>query len=224
MIRNWRQHFGIPELPFVFVQLQPCGIPPPMRYAQAQSLQLPAVGMATCIDLGDPDPTNRNGLCHSRYKTECGRRLALEVNRLLPSAGEDVAPVPVSRGPVVTKVSMTPDRSSRSKYSILLALENAQGIHWAGTKQCTICCGTVAYPMQVQVSSGAWKVVSAKDVRFGNGSMVVSGRWAPGWGPFAPLALRYNWEDFPQCSLFNAAGLPAPPFNLTVPPLKPGAK
>ena len=164
MITNWRLHFATLELPFVFVQLQPCGIPPSMRYAQAQSLKLPAVGMATCIDLGDPDPTNKNGLCHSRYKTECGRRLALEVNRLLPPAALGVAapPLPVSRGPVVTKVSMTPDKTSRSKYSILLEVENGEGMHWAGTQQCTICCGTVAYPMEVQVSSGAWKYINPK--------------------------------------------------------------
>jgi sialate O-acetylesterase len=34
MIADWRRHFATPELPFVFVQLQPCGIPPSMRYAQ----------------------------------------------------------------------------------------------------------------------------------------------------------------------------------------------
>jgi|EP01047_Picozoa_sp_COSAG01_P062372 hypothetical protein len=92
-------------------------------------------------------------------------------------------------------------------------------MHWQGTQQCTICCGTVAYPMEVRVSSGAWKYVNPKDVRFlssGSGAMLISGRWAPGWGPFAPTGLRYNYEDFPQCSIFNSAGLPAPPFNVTV--------
>ena len=42
MIADWRQTFaahGSPsDVPFVFVQLQPCGIPPAMRYAQAQAL------------------------------------------------------------------------------------------------------------------------------------------------------------------------------------------
>jgi len=218
MISDWRNHFGIPHLPFVFVQLQPCGIPPSMRYAQALSLKLPATGMATCTDLGDPDPTNRNGLCHSRYKTECGRRLALEVNRLLPKV--DNVSIPVSRGATVIGVSMAPDKSSRSQYSILLTVENGDGMHWQGTQQCTICCGTLAYPMQVLVSSGSWKYVNPKDVKVINSTtLLVSGRWAPGWGPFAPLVLRYNWEDFPQCSLFNSAGLPAPPFNVSIPPL-----
>ena len=42
MIRLWRgaaEAFGgNKDIPYVFVQLQPCGIPPEMRYAQAQSL------------------------------------------------------------------------------------------------------------------------------------------------------------------------------------------
>lgn len=38
----------------------------------------------------------------------------------------------------------------------------------------------------------------------------------PGWGPFQPLVLLYAWEDFPQCALYNSAGLPAPPFKVTV--------
>ena len=32
------------------------------------------------------------------------------------------------------------------------------------------------------------------------------------WGP------RYAWEDFPECALYNAAGLPMPPFNVTLSP------
>ena len=217
MIADWRAKFSAPLLPFVFVQLQPCGIPPDMRYAQATALSLPAVGMASCYDLGDPDPTNLHGLCHSRYKLQCGARLALELQRLLPSFAE-VAPN-VTRGPVVTNVSLVADPHSRSRVSIEVGLANAEGLHWDGVKQCSICCGTVAYPMQVRVSSGTWKYVNPGDVdlAFSPHSMKVSGRWFPGWGPFHPVAIRYAWQDFPQCALYNAQGLPAPPFNITIP-------
>ena len=111
MVQDWRRLFGLPRLPYVFVQLQPCGIPPDQRYAQASTLfTLPSVGMAACYDLGDPDPTNKNGLCHSRYKTECGRRLALEVRRLLDGAPKDWN----------VTARLVPDKSSRSKFSILV--------------------------------------------------------------------------------------------------------
>ena len=43
-------------LPFVFVQLQPCGIPPAQRYAQAAALELSGVAMATAVDLQDAGP------------------------------------------------------------------------------------------------------------------------------------------------------------------------
>ena len=109
MISDWRRGFAQygadPFMPFVFVQLQPCGIPPSMRYAQALSITahsgVPNVDMAACFDLGDPDPKNAMGLCHSRYKTECGRRLALEVHRLLPPP----APLSAAAAAVVATVN-----------------------------------------------------------------------------------------------------------------------
>ena len=75
--------------------------------------------------------------------------------------------------------------------------------------------------MRILVSSGSWKYVNPKDVKFFNGSMLVSGRWAPGWGPFRPVTLRYAWEDMPQCAVYSADGLPLPPFNVSIPPLPP---
>ena len=64
--------------------------------------------MASCYDLGDPDPLNAMGLCHSRYKMECGRRLALALMSLLPpNLGKEmaepavVAPAPVPPGPAI---------------------------------------------------------------------------------------------------------------------------
>eukprot|EP01052_Picozoa_sp_SAG31_P004019 SAG31_NODE_161_length_21899_cov_16.832844_19_plen_894_part_00 len=219
MVSDWRLTFGLPALPYVFVQLQPCNIPPDQRYAQAATLELPATGMASCFDLGDPDVTNRNGLCHSRYKTECGRRLALEVVRLLKKRPKDFS----------VTATLVPDHTSRSKVSIeLKSVHLGAGAHFNGTKQCSMCCGTEASRlatgsptntqgvMKVLVSSGTWKYVNAKDVRFLNGSLIVSGRWAPGWGVFAPLAVRYAWEDMPQCAIYNAEGLPLPPFNVTI--------
>eukprot|EP01045_Picozoa_sp_COSAG04_P038363 COSAG04_NODE_10246_length_793_cov_0.819885_2_plen_88_part_00 len=64
--------------------------------------------MASCFDLGDPDPLNAMGLCHSRYKMECGRRLALALMSLLPpNLGKEmaepavVASAPVPPGPTI---------------------------------------------------------------------------------------------------------------------------
>ena len=36
--------------------------------------------------------------------------------------------------------------------------------------------------------------------------------------PFAPVAVRYAWVDFPECVLFSPShNQPVPPFNFTVP-------
>ena len=35
--------------------------------------------------------------------------------------------------------------------------------------------------------------------------------------PYNPAQeLRYAWEDFPECAIFTAAGLPLPPFNVSL--------
>ena len=53
MITAWRRNFAYAAMPFVFVQLAPCGVPPSFRHAQMSALQLPAVAMAVAFDLGD---------------------------------------------------------------------------------------------------------------------------------------------------------------------------
>jgi len=211
MIRQWREEFGLGELPFVFVQLQPCGIPPDMRYAQAEALGLGATGMAACFDLGDPDPANPHGLCHSRYKPQCGRRLALQLRALWGMATVDE----VVTGPTVLNASY----DGRSSGDVTVTMRDGDGLHWNGTRQCTACCGTTGYPMQLLMSSGTWRYIEAKNVALSDGKVTLSGaRWAPHWGPFSPVRLRYAWEDFPQCALYNSDGLPAPPFNISIRP------
>ena len=35
--------------------------------------------------------------------------------------------------------------------------------------------------------------------------------------PYCPgKELRYAWEDFPECAIYNTDGLPLPPFNVTL--------
>jgi sialate O-acetylesterase len=79
LIRSWRDAFGQGDLPFYFVQLANFGEGPSangrdwplLREAQANTLELPATGMAVTADLGSADNI------HPRTKQEVGRRLAL---------------------------------------------------------------------------------------------------------------------------------------------------
>jgi sialate O-acetylesterase len=79
MIGEWREGFGQAELPFYWVQLAAYVDPknpadntwPFLREAQAQTLSLPATGMAVAMDIGDAKTI------HPHDKQEVGRRLAL---------------------------------------------------------------------------------------------------------------------------------------------------
>jgi hypothetical protein len=37
------------------------------------------------------------------------------------------------------------------------------------------------------------------------------------WGETPPAVLRYAWADYPVMKLYNAHGMPAPPFVLSLP-------
>ena len=80
MIRDWRNRWGQGEFPFLFVQLanfrQAKDMPgdsdwAELREAQDMTLDLPATGMASAIDIGEA------GDIHPRNKQDVGLRLAL---------------------------------------------------------------------------------------------------------------------------------------------------
>jgi sialate O-acetylesterase len=78
MITDWRADFGQGDFPFYWVQLPNYNGSEALwtkwanlREAQAQTLTLPATGMAVTIDIGEPQNL------HPRNKQEVGRRLAL---------------------------------------------------------------------------------------------------------------------------------------------------
>lgn len=79
MIAQWRRDWARGDFPFLFVQLANYGLPSDatketyafLREAQAQTLALPATGMAVTIDIGDPENI------HPGNKQEVGRRLSL---------------------------------------------------------------------------------------------------------------------------------------------------
>merc|ERR1712113_740908 len=74
-------------------------------------------------------------------------------------------------------------------------------------------------------SSGTWTYISASAVNFpdqnttGTQIIIPGSRWVDKSGKhiFQPLELRYAWEDFPECAIYNSDGLPMPPFNITIP-------
>lgn len=90
MITDWRDKWGQGDFPFLFVQLanfQP-RLPEPadsdwaeLREAQSMALDLPSVGQASAIDIGEAADI------HPKNKQEVGRRLALNALRIAYGTG-----------------------------------------------------------------------------------------------------------------------------------------
>lgn len=124
LIADWRRRWKEPELPFLLVQL--AGYAPahvrdwqtldpnrPSRLAltrdiQQRMMELPRVGVATAVDIGEADNI------HPPEKREVGRRLALEALRMV--YGRAV----VSRGPLFRS-------ASREGNSLRIRFDNAKG-------------------------------------------------------------------------------------------------
>ena len=78
LIKGWRKEFGVPDAPFLFVQLAPFnyggnreGALQGLWIAQQEALKIPHTGMAVTLDIGNPADI------HPKNKSEVGRRLAL---------------------------------------------------------------------------------------------------------------------------------------------------
>jgi sialate O-acetylesterase len=187
MIKDWRQHWGQGDFPFLFVQLAPFegGQPnnPPvwaeLREAQFLALQLPKTGMAVITDVGD-----RTDI-HPRKKQPVGERLALAARAI--AYGDQI---PYS-GPVYSSMSV------QGAKVVLRFADAAGGLEVRGGKLTGF---TIAGADQ--------KFVPADAEIVGPDTIVVSAS-----GVAQPEAVRFGWANFPELNLWNKAGLPATPFR-----------
>jgi sialate O-acetylesterase len=223
MITDWRRHFSPPQhqqqeqqqedlVSFVYVQLAAwtwnddrSATWPYLRAAQDVALQLPKVGMATAIDLGDPK--SPQGSIHSRLKQPIGQRLALTLRAI---HYQDVQHN--YRGPVVTSVQIV-----NGTNLVRLGFEpgTAIGLHLHGTTECSGCCSDES-PFKALGPDGLWQAAHIASIE--DETMTLSSAETP------VLGIRLAWQDYPQCGLYNggvvggggpedASCLPAAPFQ-----------
>lgn len=189
LIRDWRQQFNQPELPFLYVQLPNLGKPDRLpvesdwamlRDAQRRALELPNTGMAVTCDIGE-----WNDL-HPLNKKEVGRRLALEAERV---AYHDSSVV--SSGPLYKSMEI-------SGNSIILTFSSV------GSGLFT---NSLLESFQIAGADGIF--VWANAVTLSENKVRV---WSDDVGN--PQTVRYAWADNPSCAnLKNKEGLPASPFT-----------
>jgi sialate O-acetylesterase len=188
MITAWRDAWGDPEMPFLFVQLAnfgPLAAEPgesdwaELREAQAMTLRLPKTAMAVTIDIGEADDI------HPRNKKDVGRRLALQA--LHTVYGRDVG----ASGPTFAAATRE---------------GTAMRVRFTGTGDGLITeDGALPRGFAVAGADGTWHWAEA---RIDGDTVVVSSPDVP-----EPVAVRYAWANNPPNTLRNRAGLPAAPFS-----------
>jgi len=189
LIQGWRQQFGAPDAPFLYVQLAPFNYGGPREgalqalwVAQQHALKIPRTGMAVTMDIGDPADI------HPRNKSEVGRRLALWA--LADTYGK---PGIVKSGPLFEKFEPAGD-SIRVRFSHApsgLATRDGQP------------------PSHFEVAGPDWDFkpataeISASEPVVTLRSDVVK----------APVMVRFAWHQNAEPNLMNREGLPAAAFH-----------
>lgn len=226
-IRDWRaklNHAG-GDLPYFFVELAPyphqIGL---LRQAQHSGLLLDGVRSVSAIDQGD-----EKGDLHCPRKREIGRRLSLEIGDVV--YGQRWAEYGVT-GPVVRKVRFAlyadKERTVRRlrtpiRLQTTILFDNAMGLHTHGTAGCEEafwvdpdrrCCRQS--PFEIGTVDGEWHQSEPNLLILGD--KVTFDTKLPAGA--VPVDVRYAFDGFPQCVVFNGAGgpddaggLPAAPFR-----------
>ncbi len=200
LITDWREKWGQGDFPFLFVQLASCGAPaktpseggsPFVREGQLKALTLPATGMASAVDIGDP------WNIHPKDKLDVGLRLALAARHV--AYGENL----VFSGPIYDSMKIEGNK-------IRIAFTQIGGGLTLGVPPWTSNGRPPVAPKELTgfgIAGEDRKWVWAQAVIDGDTVVVSSDKVAK------PVAVRYAWGSTPPCSLYNREGLPASPFR-----------
>lgn len=188
LIRDWRQKWGQTELPFYFVQLanykQRLDQPSDSDWAELRQAQAGALKLAH-TGMATAIDIGDAATIHPTNKREVGRRLAL------------------------------------------IALSKDYGLHetWSGPEFHNMIASGGSFRVFFNHADDGLKTpdgkpprgfaVAGEDRRFHWASAVIQGTAVVVSCPAVPdpIAVRYAWADNPDCTLYNAEGLPAVPFR-----------
>lgn len=189
LIHGWRQQFGAPDAPFLFVQLAPYnygagreGALPELWVAQQETLHTPHTGMAVTMDIGNPADI------HPRNKSEVGRRLALWA--LADTYGKQDL---VKSGPLFESFEVAGDALRVKFSSAPTGLTTRDG----------------QPPRNFEIAGANWifKPATAEIAPDGH-SVVLRSAEVP-----EPRMVRFAWSQVAEPNLSNKEGLPAAAFH-----------
>ena len=199
LMADWRQQFGA-ALPFLVVQLPNYGKlssqPEESGWAELREAQRAAVakdphaGLAVTIDIGDPHNL------HPTNKQDVGRRLARAARHVI--YGESIAP----SGPIALRATR----------------ENGDVVVDFGDVDRTLVAYSHESPIGFELCGDAPRSCRFADARIEGAKVALQseGGAAKSAGGAVVTRVRYCWADSPVCTLFDASGLPAGPFELRV--------
>ena len=166
-----------------------------MRWAQTQiGLSVPNSGTAVAIDVGD------HGDIHPKNKRAVGERLAaLALAQTYGRKDQALSPVPAD------------DVTLASGNSAQVAVRFVDPV---SGKPAALKPGAVkGFQISKDGKAFEWTEATAE------GDAVTIGR-ADADPATRPITVRYAWDDYPDCDLVSAAGLPVGPFELPVGPAR----
>jgi len=185
LIEDWRDAWGIKDLPFYYVQIAPYIYDNVdstesafLRKAQEKALSLPNTGMVVTLDIA----TVMN--IHPPFKKEVGERLAnIALARMF---GRNVK----FQGPVY-KSSVVDGKTIKVRFDNIEDGLNAKG-------------GKLS---EFEIAGQDGKYIKA------DAKLVDNEVWVTSSKVVKPVSVRYCWHNGSTASLFNSAGLPALQFR-----------
>jgi sialate O-acetylesterase len=187
MITDWRKQWGLGDFPFLFVQLanfrERAAQPGESGWAELRDAQLSTLRVPATAMAVAID-IGEAGNIHPANKQDVGKRLCL--GALKVAYGRDL----VYSGPIYQSMKV-----EGNKVRLTFA-HTGKGLEAKGgeLKGFAIAGADKKFVWAKAAIDGQTVVVSADEVA-------------------APVAVRYGWADNPECTLYNADGLPASPFR-----------
>jgi sialate O-acetylesterase len=219
IFRGWRQAWGQPELPFLFVQLAPhhkiVDQPGETAWAMLREAQLrvsqtvPNTGMAVITDWGHETEI------HVRQKQPVGERLARVARSMVYHEKDDHAG-PVYRNATVDGAEMVIRFETHGNRLVAKRLmledvavdrrtgESGGALHVAADNATT----SSEIPVQGFTIAGEDRRFVTAQAKLVDQTVIVSSPAVK-----HPVPVRYGWADYPTGNLFTNTGLPASPFR-----------